>query len=283
MKQDNVHYECGTCCKSFPAGRQARDRHCRDKGHSPPCSSDGGDWGYFSIEHGGDWGYFIEPALEESVDDADDSQGGDFECTWCGGSWWTMGDCIRHEHAVHCFCRRCDRFFRDQNCLKMHLQSRAHVGRAVECPFCHDHFTTAGGLCHHVESGSCSVADHLNRRRLHKVVQSVDPNGWVSKDAHPRSGPYEREPDERAWNGDEYECHICHAEFGKLSSLSQHLSSPVHQQPLYHCPAGSCGADFKSLGALVSHLESESCGAARSEDVQRGIGDLVSGLRLTII
>jgi len=30
------YYECGTCEKEFPAGRHARDEHCRAKRHSPP-------------------------------------------------------------------------------------------------------------------------------------------------------------------------------------------------------------------------------------------------------
>ena len=49
---------------------------------------------------------------------------------------------------------------------------------------------------------------------------------------------------------------------------------------LYHCPNNRCASEFKTLAAIINHLESETCGAMRFETVQRRIGDIVSGDRL---
>jgi hypothetical protein len=49
---------------------------------------------------------------------------------------------------------------------------------------------------------------------------------------------------------------------------------------LYHCPNPRCRVEFKTLGAIINHLESETCGAMRFDAVQRRIGDIVSGKRL---
>lgn len=37
--------------------------------------------------------------------------------------------------------------------------------------------------------------------------------------------------------------------------------------------------DFKSLAGIINHLESESCGMMRFEQVQKKIGDIISGDR----
>lgn len=54
----------------------------------------------------------------------------------------------------------------------------------------------------------------------------------------------------------------------------------IDQQSLYHCPSRGCGRDFTTLAATINHLESESCGFMRFDDVQRGIGDMIAGGRL---
>lgn len=54
----------------------------------------------------------------------------------------------------------------------------------------------------------------------------------------------------------------------------------IDQQALYHCPNTKCAKDFNILGALISHLESEKCGAMRFDKVQAGVESLIRGGRL---
>jgi uncharacterized NAD-dependent epimerase/dehydratase family protein len=63
-------------------------------------------------------------------------------------------------------------------------------------------------------------------------------------------------------------------------SLTKHVASCPDQEILYHCPKRSCPSEFKTLAAIINHLESETCGAMRFDTVQRRIGDIVSGNRL---
>lgn len=37
------------------------------------------------------------------------------------------------------------------------------------------------------------------------------------------------------------------------------LCMVLYQHALYHCPVKKCAKDFKILGGLISHLESEAC------------------------
>ena len=74
---------------------------------------------------------------------------------------------------------------------------------------------------------------------------------------------------DRAWNGYGFECYLCPKQFSSLRGLNQHIQSPAHEQPIYHCPKVSCGKNFKLLSGLVQHLESESCGLMRFTQIQQ--------------
>lgn len=84
-------------------------------------------------------------------------------------------------------------------------------------------------MVHHLESGSCTSASGLSRDAIYKFVRSKDPDGIISKKLIGWSGSYEYEATENCWNGDFYECYLCHKEFGKLNSLNQHLNSPARK------------------------------------------------------
>lgn len=60
-----------------------------------------------------------------------------------------------------------------------------------------------------------------------------------------------------------------------LTALKKHLESPRHQQSLYHCMKRSCGKEFKTLAALINHLESESCKMMRFQRMQKSITAVV--------
>lgn len=140
---------------------------------------------------------------------------------------------------------------------------------------------TATGLVHHLDRGSCSKAP-LNRDKLYEAVRRRDPNSVISKKLLTWSGTTSYEATERTWNCfvEAYECYLCHRLFGKLASLNQHLSSPIHQQKLYHCPNSRCGREFTTLAAVINHLESESCEYMRFEAVQKNVDRIVDPRRM---
>ncbi|KAH8681285.1 hypothetical protein BX600DRAFT_17251 [Xylariales sp. PMI_506] len=199
----------------------------------------------------------------------------------CGGAFPSTSDRDNHEIKSCHFCSSCDRHCMNDNNIRQHLNSRIHRGAALQCPFCKAGYATATGLCHHLESGSCPRAASLDRDQVYRVVRSKDPTGAISKKLIGWHGSPSYQANDRAWNGDGYECYLCHSEFRSLNGLNQHLSSPFHQQALYHCPNRlQCGKDFKSLAAVMNHLESESCGFTRFDNVQRGLQNVISADRL---
>ncbi|KAL2128841.1 hypothetical protein VTI74DRAFT_8573 [Chaetomium olivicolor] len=270
-------FECGTCGKSFPAGCRARDQHCEATGHDiPDFECDTCD-AYFGSEHARQQhmrakGHFYEKEEEETPG---------WECRRCNNVFWTEQECRDHMVENHLYCADCDRHFMSYNNIKQHLNSKTHRGSTVSCPFCPATYTTAAGMTHHLERGACPRAPHLNRDEIYRFVRSKDPNGVISKHSitwHKNAPTYSAT--EMAWNGCFYECYFCEREFSSLHGLNQHLNSPAHQETLYHCPKPGCRTEFKTLGAIINHLESESCGVMCFETVQRRIGDIVSGNRM---
>ncbi|KAK4223681.1 hypothetical protein QBC38DRAFT_372664 [Podospora fimiseda] len=266
-------FECGDCGKGFPSGWRARENHCNATGHNPPefeCDTCDlwFDDNYDKSEHMKNWGHQNDNLNY-------------YECDICIELFTNRQDRTDHEVDHHHWCRDCQRQFINRNNIKQHLNSRTHRGQKIVCPFCKNSFTTATGMTHHVENGACSAIPNWGREKTYRFIRSRDPTGVISKKLigwTGDSGGYEA--GQRSWNGSAYECYFCHREFRTLYSLNQHLNSPAHQQALYHCPNRRCGQDFKTLGGVINHLESESCGAMRFETVQRKIGDIVSGNRL---
>jgi hypothetical protein len=226
-------------------------------------------------------------AVEQHMDDLDhwaessESEGPAHECDHCDEAFNDEGDLRNHEAKQHFYCVVCDRPFQDWNSISHHLRSKLHRATTVQCFFCKEMHGTATGLVHHLERGSCTKAP-LSRDKLYQVVCQRDPNGIISKKLLTWSGTISYEATEKAWNHrvGAYECYLCHRPFGKLASLNQHLSSPTHQQKLYHCPDASCKKEFATLAAMVNHLESESCGCMRFEAVQRKVQHIVDPRRM---
>ena len=136
-------------------------------------------------------------------------------------------------------------------------------------------FTTASGVSHHLETGSCPNARTLNRETIYQEIRKRDQSGLVTikqLEWHGKSWATEG-----AWNGDAYECYLCHREFARMVDLNKHINSPTHRQKIYHCPNGQCGSEFVSLAALCNHLESESCKFMRFERVQKNASNLFTG------
>jgi hypothetical protein len=153
----------------------------------------------------------------------------------------------------------------------------------ISCPFCKRGFTTATGVTHHLEAGSCPQARSLNRDTILNEIRRRDPNHMITKklitygdtssSITATSASYNR-------NSDLYECYLCHKGFRELKSLNSHVNSPTHREKVYHCPGRACGKEFRALAPLFNHLESETCGAVRFDAVQRNVGGILSGKRL---
>ncbi|KAK4212950.1 hypothetical protein QBC37DRAFT_441074 [Rhypophila decipiens] len=263
-------FECGDCDRVFPAGWRARDQHCDATGHHPPD---------FECDTCDEW-FCSEASLHVHMNSRNHwSEGKSHECAVCPSRFFGKVDCTKHEISDHWHCSDCDRTFQSKNNINMHMNSRVHRGRDMKCPFCKKPYTTATGMVHHLEAGSCPVAKNLSRDQVYRFVRQKDPTGIISKKLIGWTGEPSYEVTSKSWDGDCYRCVLCQRGFGSVRSLQAHLDSPFHKQALYHCPNRNCGMEFKVLAAVINHLESESCNAMRFETVQRHITDLVSSDR----
>ncbi|PYI00556.1 hypothetical protein BO78DRAFT_329737 [Aspergillus sclerotiicarbonarius CBS 121057] len=296
-------YECDTCPRyfgSWPACRQ----HMDDKDHwavfdCETCDEE------FSSEEDADWhmsryGHYAPKIpcetcerkfhTQHSADQHMDALGHwapTWPCETCDQMFFSERAAERHmqdmNHYRH-YCRDCDRRFQNENNLRMHLNSKIHRGQNITCPFCKTAFTTATGVAHHLERGSCPRAPSLNRKIIYKWIHSRDTQGIITKKMlewhEDDSGDYSAT--RRAFNGKDWECYICHRKFNTVTALNQHLNSPVHKQKLYHCPnsTGGCGKEFTTIAALFNHWESESCGFMRFEKVQLQAQKIFDGNRM---
>ncbi|KAH9905221.1 hypothetical protein F4778DRAFT_698055 [Xylariomycetidae sp. FL2044] len=262
-------FECGTCHKVFGARRQARENHLRSTGHRAPKFECDACPRYFGSE----------TARFQHMDALNHFE---WECSICDETWPTDSQQTKHEHDEHNYCRICQRTFENYNNLKMHLNSRIHRGQHIQCPSCKSSYPTATGLTHHVETGSCPNAPTINRDTLYKFVRSKDPGGIITKNLIGWAGSTQYEASRRSYNAKRHgwECYLCHRLFKSLPSLNQHLNSPTHQETLYYCANRSCKKEFTTLAGIINHLESESCGCTRFENVQRSIRDVVGSDKL---
>jgi len=150
------------------------------------------------------------------------------------------------------------------------MHSRVHMGNSIQCPFCKEGFTTASGVTIHLESGRCTTSG-LDRAKINDMVRRLDRNNVITRPllTMPGYDSVEMIATERAWNGYSYECYLCTREFQTLHALNNHIKSPVHEQAIYRCPKASCGRQYKLLSGLIQHVESESCGVMRFNQVQQ--------------
>lgn len=121
----------------------------------------------------------------------------------------------------------------------------------------------------------------MNRSTVLRILQECDPKGIITN-KQIKWKPEEQSEyraTERAFNGYNWECYLCHKTYRTVASLNQHLNSPTHQSKAYHCiNKASCGKEFVSLAALFKHLESESCGAMRFQQVGQAHKQLMDAI-----
>ncbi|PKY06020.1 hypothetical protein P168DRAFT_296299 [Aspergillus campestris IBT 28561] len=180
-------------------------------------------------------------------------------CEVCNAMFRTQDAVDKHMAAkghYKNYCQECRRHFNNENNLKIHLNSRIHRGSSLACPFCNNGYTTASGVAHHLETGSCSRAPKMNRETIHRMIRERDQNGFftVQQLEWHESDSSEFSASSYAFNGDDWECYLCHRGFRAL-----------------------CIKDFTSLAGLFNHLESETCGFTRFERVQQQVHGIFRG------
>ncbi|KAG5981782.1 hypothetical protein E4U55_002560 [Claviceps digitariae] len=255
-------YECPICDRDFNSLRSCQ-QHMSDTGHfrrydCETCHRD------FPNRH----------AAAQHMN-ALDHWAPTFPCDTCDLEFSSESGADRHMEAnghYRHYCKTCDRRFNSDNNLRMHLNSHVHRGKNMKCPFCQIAYTTASGLSHHLETGSCSRAPSLNRDTLYKAIRQRDAGGLITnRQIEWRDEQHlDYQATDRAFNGNCWECYICHSGFGSKTGLNQHLNSPRHKEKVYKCPntVGGCRKLFVSLAGLFGHLESEQCSFMRFEHVQ---------------
>lgn len=226
-----------------------------------------------------------------------------WECDTCTRTFNSLKASEQHMNALghwEHYCTPCRRMFDNGNNLRMvflplslyslsflyiiladkkssqHLNSRTHRGANVSCPFCQRAFTSASGVSHHLEAGSCPNARCVNRESIFHTLRQRDRNGIITNNLLEWHG--ETWSTENAWNGHTYQCYLCRRGFTATGDLDRHLKSPAHMQEIYHCPNKvRCGSQFKTLAGMFNHLESESCGFIKFSGVQSNVGGILAG------
>ncbi|KAI0791144.1 hypothetical protein C8Q75DRAFT_759659 [Abortiporus biennis] len=195
-----------------------------------------------------------------------------------------------HEHnrQKHWYCESCKRVFQNENSLNNHLRSSVHRPRQFACPGrgCGMSFVSEAARVLHFESGTCPSG--VNRERLNRFAIQMDrshvitnPSRLISYDSTSNTSS-QLWATERTWNGDAYECFLCHREFRSLSAINAHLHSPAHEDKIYRCPTAwqGCNMQFKTISALFQHVESESCGVHKFHGrMNQAIGSITDGMR----
>ena len=206
-----------------------------------------------------------------------------------------------HEHnrQVHHYCVECRRVFESASNLNnvsafvfhdgfdgqlvssQHMRSRAHCPTNVPCAFqhrgCTKYFVSNSAMILHLETGTC--VSRVDRESVNRFIRQKDRRNAITVPQRLLTDGGETKryiATERSWNGQAYECVLCHNTFRTLGVLNLHLASPRHQERIYHCPHGTCHATFSALSALCQHVESEKCGVMRF--VRDGMDRLLGGM-----
>ncbi|KAI1817323.1 hypothetical protein GGS20DRAFT_533663 [Poronia punctata] len=246
---------CDYCSQPFGSW-QARDQHMCEAGHTwehyrcdtCPCSFISAEASHQHMDRYSHW----------TVN----------KCTLCPMRFTTLEKKTRHEMENHFWCSKCQRAFKSLNNINMHLRSYVHLGSTIECPCCPKTFTTATGVSHHLETGSCPEAPNINRDQIYKFMCSQDPDNIITNNLVDWKGSPAYQATSQSFNGRYFECYLCHRSFKLLRQLNQHLRAPIHTEKLYHCPNVTCRQQFVSLGGIFNHLESESCEFMRFREVE---------------
>ncbi|KAI6015663.1 hypothetical protein EDC04DRAFT_2578163 [Pisolithus marmoratus] len=202
------------------------------------------------------------------------TENGHAYCGWCSKVLRGQRGLDAHNKSRHYPCKLCERVFRTENELKQHLNSSTHKPKDVPCLFCDMAFVSKSALILHLESGACQSG--VNRQKVNQYLRDMDRDNLITDPSRLLTAGDNTNVDyiatERSWNGEAYECVLCHSRFVALVNLNRHLASPHHESKIYKCPLSSCGVHFRTLSGLCQHVESEKCGILKFVDSQNAGG-----------
>ncbi|KIY51298.1 hypothetical protein FISHEDRAFT_70937 [Fistulina hepatica ATCC 64428] len=156
---------------------------------------------------------------------------------------WTRPHCTNISHeAPHNWCFICSRDFSSPRALEQKFKTPSAIALHIEAGTCHNH------------------TRHDVTKAVQRMVPTTSANRLIEGPAVAASQTAYIAT-ERACNGSEYECYLCHKTFRTLSALNAHLVSPAHDKDEFKCP--KCERKFKLASGLTQHVESEVCGIAR--------------------
>ncbi|KAH7097935.1 hypothetical protein BKA62DRAFT_661354 [Auriculariales sp. MPI-PUGE-AT-0066] len=226
----------------------------------------------------------------DDIDDLDDHRHAEhISCSQCDEEWWLADGDALHEHNLRVhgerYCRDCRRVFMGVSQYRSHRNSSKHAPKDNICPYrvrgCLGTFVSAAALALHLESGSCvsgmtradvnARAIAADRNRVIVDSSRLIGNGLVQTTTYTVTN--------RAWNGYNWECYLCHATTRSREALNQHLNSPRHEEKIYVCPHSSCQTRFSTLSGFMQHVESDSCGVQRFRLVQDAMAQITKGMR----
>ncbi|KAK3323592.1 hypothetical protein B0T19DRAFT_401905 [Cercophora scortea] len=219
-------FECGTCRKGFAKGYVARDTHCKSTGHKPP---------QFECERCPFW--FRDQAAADYHMRTENHWG--FDCSYCPRTWPTQEECDDHESDEHgvvdvdteydfdgeTYCEECNRSFVNTDVLRDHMKKSSRHHQGLRCLFCPRQFASAAAITSHLEAGGCKKAQHLNADELYRLIRLKDPQGIIANTLRNWNGSIAYMATRYTWNGDAYECYLCHAVFPALAGLNGHLDT----------------------------------------------------------
>ncbi|KAF9805513.1 hypothetical protein IEO21_09011 [Rhodonia placenta] len=199
----------------------------------------------------------------------------------------------KHQVAIHSLCFKCNKTFENGSDLETH--SFEHTDRPILCTGreCIRRFKSAAGLVAHLESGACRAK--FKREHVNHIAVDLDKTNVVTNPARLVQGADGPIPPPRAvtspatalsFNGDGFECSLCHREFVTLAALNDHIASPTHDEKMYRCPKewAGCGKEFSALSILCHHVEGKKCGIRRFNDpMQQVISTMSSALKGNLV
>ncbi|KAH9971824.1 hypothetical protein BGW80DRAFT_420889 [Lactifluus volemus] len=253
------HWRCDNCDMDFGSFR-ARQQHYRDSRRHYYC--DEHDTHFDSEAHlkrhyqrSADHDYCA--TCESHFDDNDDLwshfKTNHHACHECFKLFNTRDELRKHDRDVHTYCTDCQQTFMNQNNLKQHLLSNYHNPSTLTCPGlnCNRSFSSSARLMLHLESGSCPSG--MTRKELDRRVVGADRNNVITNPSRLLCGPSGCEPPvttrvwatARSYNGESYECFLCHATYRTLAALTSTFRAHATR-------AGSTGVPSRIVAKSLS-------------------------------
>ncbi|KAG2153536.1 uncharacterized protein EDB93DRAFT_222754 [Suillus bovinus] len=269
IRDSSNHWECQSCSIDFESWLGLKEHYVQSPYH---------DYCQYCDKH-----FDSSFELQDHYED---------EHYYCGSCEKVLKNALGlHEHNrqkhANVYCVPCKRLFQSPSNLHSHLNSSTHRPKDIICPFngCDLGFTNKSALILHLESGSCRSG--VNRRVVDNWVRANDRSNVITNPARLITAGERANvkliATEQSWNGEAYECVLCHSQFRTLMNLNRHLDSPRHQEKVYRCPLNTCQKHFASLSGLCQHIESERCGVTKFRAVQDAMNDLFAGVaRITL-